>query len=168
MKKATKLAAAAVAMALAGGPVHAAVYDFTLTDSAGDTVVGQPDTVGDTVTAISGTLDGFTITGLSTYAGADQTLYPTTPYVDFSGISFTANGVSYNWSNYSGSDSTLGGIANSVSDSGGYGCCQAAITSVTVTAVPELSTWAMMLAGFAGLGFAGYRRTKSDRAALAS
>ena len=26
--------------------------------------------------------------------------------------------------------------------------------------VPELSTWAMMLLGFAGLGFAGYRRTQ--------
>jgi hypothetical protein len=25
--------------------------------------------------------------------------------------------------------------------------------------VPEPSTWAMMLLGFAGLGFAGYRRT---------
>jgi hypothetical protein len=24
--------------------------------------------------------------------------------------------------------------------------------------VPEMSTWAMMLIGFAGLGFAGYRR----------
>ena len=29
---------------------------------------------------------------------------------------------------------------------------------VTIT-VPELSTWAMLLLGFAGLGFAGYRRT---------
>ncbi|WP_294541781.1 hypothetical protein [uncultured Rhodoblastus sp.] len=29
------------------------------------------------------------------------------------------------------------------------------------TAVPEISTWAMMLAGFAGLGFAGYRRNKA-------
>lgn len=28
------------------------------------------------------------------------------------------------------------------------------------SAVPEPSTWAMMLAGFAGLGFAGYRRAK--------
>jgi hypothetical protein len=26
--------------------------------------------------------------------------------------------------------------------------------------IPELSTWAMMLVGFAGLGFAGYRRTR--------
>jgi hypothetical protein len=30
----------------------------------------------------------------------------------------------------------------------------------SITAVPELSTWAMMLVGFAGLGFAGYRRTR--------
>jgi probable HAF family extracellular repeat protein len=33
-------------------------------------------------------------------------------------------------------------------------------------AVPEPSTWAMMLAGFAGLGFAGYRRTREQRAAV--
>ena len=31
-------------------------------------------------------------------------------------------------------------------------------TAVT-SSVPELSTWAMLLLGFAGLGFAGYRRT---------
>jgi hypothetical protein len=30
---------------------------------------------------------------------------------------------------------------------------------------PELSTWAMMLIGFAGLGYAGYRRAKEPRAA---
>ena len=33
--------------------------------------------------------------------------------------------------------------------------------SLTGSAVPEPSTWAMMLLGFAGLGFAGYRRAKS-------
>jgi hypothetical protein len=31
--------------------------------------------------------------------------------------------------------------------------------------VPEPSTWAMMLLGFGGLGFAGYRRARHDRAA---
>jgi hydroxymethylpyrimidine pyrophosphatase-like HAD family hydrolase len=30
---------------------------------------------------------------------------------------------------------------------------------------PEPSTWAMMLLGFAGLAFAGYRRTREPRAA---
>jgi hypothetical protein len=33
-------------------------------------------------------------------------------------------------------------------------------TPVGVSAIPEPSTWAMMLLGFAGLGFVGYRRTR--------
>jgi fibro-slime domain-containing protein len=32
--------------------------------------------------------------------------------------------------------------------------------------VPETSTWAMMLLGFAGLGFAGYRRSNRERSAF--
>ena len=32
--------------------------------------------------------------------------------------------------------------------------------SITTADTPEPSTWAMMLLGFAGLGFAGYRRTR--------
>jgi hypothetical protein len=31
----------------------------------------------------------------------------------------------------------------------------------TVTGVPEPSTWAMLMLGFAGLGFVGYRRNKT-------
>ena len=38
---------------------------------------------------------------------------------------------------------------------------------LTSSTVPEPSTWAMMLIGFAGLAYAGYRRTRSDRATLA-
>lgn len=34
------------------------------------------------------------------------------------------------------------------------------LDNVSLTAVPEPSTWAMMILGFAGLGFAGYRKTK--------
>jgi len=37
----------------------------------------------------------------------------------------------------------------------------ALISDVSVTGVPELSTWALMLMGFAGLGFAGHRRAKN-------
>ena len=41
-------------------------------------------------------------------------------------------------------------------------------TAFTAAAVAEPSTWAMMLAGFAGLGFAGYRRAKKGHATLAA
>jgi hypothetical protein len=36
-------------------------------------------------------------------------------------------------------------------------------TNVT-SAVPEPSTWAMLIAGFGFLGFVGYRKTRSDNA----
>ena len=32
--------------------------------------------------------------------------------------------------------------------------------TLTVSTVPELSTWAMLALGFAGLGFAGYRTSR--------
>jgi hypothetical protein len=35
-------------------------------------------------------------------------------------------------------------------------------------ATPEPSTWAMLLLGFAGLGFAGYRRAKTARTAFSA
>jgi hypothetical protein len=36
------------------------------------------------------------------------------------------------------------------------------LTNTSVAAVPEPSTWAMMVAGFAGLGFLSYRRTRRN------
>jgi hypothetical protein len=42
------------------------------------------------------------------------------------------------------------------------------LTYGTLTAVPEPSTWAMMLIGFAGLGYAGYRKARTSRATLAA
>jgi hypothetical protein len=38
---------------------------------------------------------------------------------------------------------------------------------VTSTSAPELSTWAMLLLGFAGLGFAGYRASRRTAGAAA-
>jgi hypothetical protein len=40
--------------------------------------------------------------------------------------------------------------------------------STRTSTVPEPSTWAMMLIGFAGLGYAGYRKASAPRAAVAS
>jgi hypothetical protein len=37
--------------------------------------------------------------------------------------------------------------------------------SIPTTGAPEPSTWAMMLLGFAGLGYAGYRKAREPRAA---
>jgi len=43
------------------------------------------------------------------------------------------------------------------------------LDNVSLTSgVPEPATWAMMMLGFAGLGFAGYRKGKSARTALAT
>jgi hypothetical protein len=42
------------------------------------------------------------------------------------------------------------------------------ITGPITAAAPEPATWAMMLLGFAGLGFAGYRRMKKNTPALAA
>ena len=36
------------------------------------------------------------------------------------------------------------------------------LTNVAIAGVPEPSTWAMMLLGFTGLGFAGYRATRNS------
>jgi hypothetical protein len=42
------------------------------------------------------------------------------------------------------------------------------IQLVTDPGAPEPSTWAMMLLGLAGLGFAGYRQAKARRARVAA
>jgi hypothetical protein len=34
--------------------------------------------------------------------------------------------------------------------------------TLEVAAVPETSTWAMMILGFAGIGFMAYRRSRKD------
>jgi hypothetical protein len=41
------------------------------------------------------------------------------------------------------------------------------VDNASLTVVPEPQTWAMMLLGFAGLGFAGYRRARAGCATIA-
>ena len=43
----------------------------------------------------------------------------------------------------------------------------ALVSDVSVTGVPERSTWAMMLARFGGLGYAGFRSSRRKAAATA-
>jgi hypothetical protein len=64
----------------------------------------------------------------------------------------------------SGAAETLDGGATWSPSYEGFDGVSAALTS----GVPEPSTWAMMLLGFAGLGFAGYRRAKSGGTAISA
>jgi hypothetical protein len=48
------------------------------------------------------------------------------------------------------------------------GVATATFDPATTSAVPEPAIWAMIVLGFAGLGFAGYRKTKITRTAFAA
>jgi choice-of-anchor C domain-containing protein len=63
-------------------------------------------------------------------------------------------------------ESTLISFASTTPE--GNCCYGIALDNVAVSAVPELSTWAMMLIGFGGLGFFAYRRNKKTLAANAA
>jgi hypothetical protein len=160
---------------------NATVYEFTF-NSPSESIVGQltVDTSNNEVTDMTGTLSGAvndTINGfiadssfpnpLSLPDGAfiyDNVFYPgQDSLVDQFGVVFTTAGNPggyWNlWSgapgNYSLYESNLAGDYP-IAISGG---------SLDPHAVPEPSTWAMMLIGLAGIGFAAYRRGQKDRLA---
>ncbi len=157
----------AVGLASLATSAQAMVFDFSITSANGN-ASGQFTTAGGTspylVTGVTGTVDGFAITGLVSYGGNDNLLYQPGNYVDRAGLAFAANGKDYNI------------FAITPTPAGNYGFCvstvepsctgseadnapKATFTLTTaVSAVPEPSTWAMMILGFCGLGFLAYRR----------
>ena len=76
-------------------------------------------------------------------------------------ISFVANGTNYLQLvvpvTFNGTGSILPGVNTSYAEVGAN-YAYLATGNVLVSGVPETSTWAMMLLGFAGVGFAAYRR----------
>jgi hypothetical protein len=102
-----------------------------------------------------------TITGLSAtlFGGADNLLsFPNAPFVNFNGISFST-AASGDFNLYSEGFQNL--IWSDAYDS--IAAINFQITPATnVAAVPEASTWAMMILGFLGLGFLGYRRSSGS------
>jgi len=169
MKLFSVLASAAVLSLAVSASAQAGVYIFAFTDTAAD-VTGHGVITTDAsspanVTKISGEVsdanikggDPLNITGLSSYAGADNKIDLTTaPYVDFGGLSFTAyKGGDFNLG--LGGGGPLGLILNSsVFNPGGYAVSTPGSTNVslTVSAAPEPATWAMMLIGVGGMGAA--------------
>lgn len=169
----TKIALSAGAVLfgiVATTPARATIFDFSAASigSPGDLISGAL-TANETspgvydVVSISGTFDGNTITGLSSYASADNELfYPVQPYVDFQGISFSTTSLGdINLFSNSGYFEVKSSV-----DSVGYSSSGTPIT-LSVAPVPEASTWAMMIIGFLGLGFIAYGRSSGSALRIA-
>ena len=158
--KMTSARAVMVGMAVAmATPAMSATYLFNFT-APGYTGSGQfhtLDAAPTTVVGIDGLLNGNAITGLSSYAGANQTLLAAAPYFTLGGISFDAGGVSYNLYDYGGS-----GITNNIDNPGGGVVALTQLSTISITemtgGVPEAATWAMMIFGFGMVGASARRR----------
>ncbi len=68
---------------------------------------------------------------------------------------------------YSALVTTAGGVLSFKDASGGNDNIGNLLDDVSVTAVPEASTWAMLLAGFAGLGFAAFSKARKTPIGIA-
>jgi hypothetical protein len=113
---------------------------------------------GDLVTSISGTVGGDTIAGLISNFFGDNLLFPNnngTSLLDTQGISFNdVLGNDYNIFGFFAPGQVTSGNAYGQRAPQGFG-----VGTFAISAVPEPATWAMMLLGFAGLGFA-FRQTR--------
>ena len=111
------------------------------------------------IDAITGLINGSAITGTSTFQGADNLLFTNGfAFTSTVGISFeTAAGQLINIFSFDGQMTPPTGNAYGElsSNPGAFG-----VGHFTLTPVPEASTWALMLIGFAGIGVAGYRVTR--------
>ena len=103
------------------------------------------DAPGSEVTEAYGINGSGAVTGYYTAAGGE-------------GLGFVYSGGAYTTLKYPGASGSSVTLGREINDLGAV--------AAAVVAAPETSTWAMLLAGFAGLGFAGYRRTRSKRFAL--
>jgi hypothetical protein len=191
MNKTLLAAAVVAAAALAPGMASAAIEEFQF-NSADIAATFSIDMVGGRAVSGGGELSSpywtgpaaMTLVTLSTtdvhdlgggslsyrFGGGTDLIGDTTAPIDGSGLVFTVNtnpnlDVGFNlWNN--GNGSYTGFIAGN-SPAAGQPIIYLGETGA-LTAVPEASTWAMMLAGFGGLGFAGfYRSRRSSVSALA-
>jgi hypothetical protein len=164
--KAAALAVGVLSFAAMPAPAGAATvtFDWTLTGPApnlggvtapgsGTLTVTVSPMGGDLVTAISGTIGGHTIAGVISSFFGDNLLFPNnngTSLLDSQGISFNdVLGNNYDIFGFFAPGQATSGNAYGERAPTGFG-----VGTFAISAVPEPSTWAMMLLGLAGLGFA--------------
>jgi hypothetical protein len=113
-------------------------------------------TIDDTVTSGAAFVGIDYTTGSRTWTLSD--IDQTTSFVDYNGDgSFQQFGINFTSSlDFLYSSNTVG-----VYDGTNGIACNFCFTVTSISGVPEMSTWALMLLGFAGLGWAAYRRTHS-------
>jgi hypothetical protein len=135
-----------------------------ITGSISDARSGTPCTpIFDTITGLL--TPGQAYGGL-THVGGDNTLsYPTAPFLDGDGIVFAIGNCPF----ASGCFMNIYYAPNVFDPGNPYrlfesnsGASQ--VDFVLTAAVPEPSTWAMMILGFCGLGFMAYRRKQNGPA----
>ena len=185
--KTVLFAAMGFAASFAIAPAQAVTFDWTYSGgglSGGGTLEATFDGgVTYTITSISGLANGLTISGLTVYDGPDQLIFypqPANVVVDALGFSFGVGDGSNSYNIYEDANYTPGSyydcgalyciLGPGLTDGSNIGpgpgtdvVTPLETLTLTLVAVPEPSTWAMMLLGVAGLGFLGYRK----RAALA-
>jgi hypothetical protein len=170
--------AAASVLAFSGQRASAATYDVNFAGSFFDVFVELQVDGSSNVTGITGNVSGAftgspaTVTGLEPLNTQGQWIYDNkfnaagSPYVSNGGILFdaVANSTNFIYNLYSvGPNQYYLSTFNPDSryyNPGDPGTLQ-------VTAVPEPSTWAMMILGFMGVGFVAYRRKSNHSFRLA-
>lgn len=157
MKKIFSLIAALLLL-MAAAPVMANTFwNWSYSATSGGSVYGSgtfetASGTGGDILSITGTANGATITGFSNWGGADNILYTTGAPVSNAGISFSTAG-GPDWNLYASPQGALIAVPSS-------GHVYSYIT-MSVTAVPEPETYAMLLLGLGVIGAIGRRRGRA-------
>ncbi len=173
-------AALALGIMIVGAPTaQATVLDFSFSGNLGggvtETASWSMDGNPSVITFTSGSFTMVTTSGGTEFRSDLVPSTSTVPAVQFnhfgvpSGVEFNTVGVDFNVFDRFGSQIYTGSESAPVfapgTFAGTFGTLT--ITDAVTPAVPESSTWVMMIVGFAGVGFMAYRR-KSKPALMAA